>query len=57
MTEKPPYELTNKDRFRVSIYRDVDAFIEKLDSTIKFFTGLEASSSGEDCDDDFVPFI
>lgn len=37
--------------------REVDYFIEKLDSTIKFFTGLESSSDEGNGDDDFVPFI
>jgi len=34
---------------------DVDCFIEHLENTIKFFTGLQNQSEGED--DDFVPFI
>lgn len=39
--------------------RDVDYFIEKLESTIKFFVGLEKGPGGdkESGDDDFVPFI
>ena len=35
--------------------RDVDCFIEHLENTIKFFTGLQNESEGQD--DDFVPFI
>lgn len=46
---------------RASLYfyntkKDVDYFIEKLESTIKFFTSLESTSSSNG-DDDFVPFI
>lgn len=46
---------------RASLYfyntkEDVDYFIEKLESTIKFFTDLENPLSRED-DQDFVPFI
>jgi hypothetical protein len=37
-------------------HRDVDYFIEKLESTIKFFTDLESPPSG-DVAEDFVPFI
>mmetsp|Transcript_42925 Transcript_42925/g.103874 ORF Transcript_42925/g.103874 Transcript_42925/m.103874 type:complete len:496 (+) Transcript_42925:128-1615(+) len=48
---------------RASLYiyntkEDVDYFIEKLESTIKFFVGLENPADGEnEGDDDFVPFI
>ncbi|CAJ1960923.1 unnamed protein product [Cylindrotheca closterium] len=48
---------------RASLYiyntkEDVDYFIEKLDSTIKFFLGLAKGEGGEDQgDDEFVPFI
>lgn len=41
----------------VKIDRDVDAFIEKLESTISFLTGLEGKENGDDSEDDFVPFI
>lgn len=37
-------------------YRDVDIFVEKLDSTVKFFQNLE-NPGNEKVDDDFVPFI
>jgi hypothetical protein len=38
--------------------RDVDYFIEKLESTIKFFTNLESSSDEDGAgENDFVPFI
>mmetsp|Transcript_22272 Transcript_22272/g.48401 ORF Transcript_22272/g.48401 Transcript_22272/m.48401 type:complete len:538 (-) Transcript_22272:202-1815(-) len=45
---------------RASLYiyntkNDVDCFIEHLENTIKFFTGLHNESEGQD--DDFVPFI
>ncbi|CAB9503307.1 Cysteine desulfurase [Seminavis robusta] len=45
---------------RASLYlyntkEDVDTFIEKLESTIAFLTGLEGE--GGQADDDFVPFI
>lgn len=36
--------------------RDVDAFIEHLENTIAFFTGLQDESEDK-ADDDFVPFI
>ena len=36
--------------------REVDVFIEKLESTIEFFASLESSSS-DGADDDFVPFV
>ena len=35
--------------------RDVDFFIEHLEKTIQFFTGLQNQS--EEADGDFVPFI
>ncbi len=37
--------------------RDVDRFIEHLENTIAFFTGLEKQSPEDQKDDDFVPFI
>ena len=38
--------------------RDVDYFIEKLESTINFFVGLEKTADGKnEGEDDFVPFI
>jgi len=47
---------------RASLYiyntkEDVDTFIEKLQSTIKFFKSLEKPPSEDNGDDDFVPFI
>mmetsp|Transcript_78630 Transcript_78630/g.227265 ORF Transcript_78630/g.227265 Transcript_78630/m.227265 type:complete len:489 (-) Transcript_78630:207-1673(-) len=46
---------------RASLYfyntkEDVDYFIEKLESTIKFFASLDSTTSSNG-DDDFVPFI
>lgn len=46
---------------RASLYiyntkEDVDKFVEKLDSTVKFFRNLE-NPSNEEVEDDFVPFI
>jgi len=46
---------------RASLYiyntkNDVDCFIESLENTITFFTGLQNKSEGK-VDDDFVPFI
>jgi len=35
-------------------HRDVDTFVEKLQSTISFLTGIEENSND---DGDFVPFI
>jgi hypothetical protein len=37
-------------------HRDVDKFVEKLDSTVKFFRNLE-NPGNEESKDDFVPFI
>jgi hypothetical protein len=36
-------------------HREVDTFIEKLESTIAFLAGIEDGAIGTD--DDFVPFI
>lgn len=36
-------------------FRDIDVFIEKLEATIQFFTGLEASNN--EGSDGFVPFV
>mmetsp|Transcript_54884 Transcript_54884/g.133292 ORF Transcript_54884/g.133292 Transcript_54884/m.133292 type:complete len:607 (-) Transcript_54884:46-1866(-) len=54
--------ISHSARASLYIYNnkaDVDGFIEKLESTIQFFTGLESTTSGdgEKRDDDFVPFI
>ena len=38
------------------ISREIDVFIEKLKSTIEFFTSLESTSS-DGADDGFVPFV
>jgi len=50
--------ISHSARASIYIYNtksDVDCFIEHLESTIKFFTGLQNESEGDD--DDFVPFI
>mmetsp|Transcript_22596 Transcript_22596/g.39672 ORF Transcript_22596/g.39672 Transcript_22596/m.39672 type:complete len:526 (+) Transcript_22596:48-1625(+) len=47
---------------RASLYmynnkEDVDYFIEHLEKTIQFFSGLQNSEDGDGSDDGFVPFI
>jgi hypothetical protein len=38
------------------LFRDVDYFIEQLEKTIQFFSGISAEGSAGS-DDEFVPFI
>ena len=47
--------ITNLDNTRFCV-RDVDTFVEKLESTISFFRNLEGKE-GAALDDDFQPFI
>jgi hypothetical protein len=45
-------------QFLVHVKSEVDYFIEKLEKTIQFFSGLQNPSDDDnDPNDDFVPFI
>jgi hypothetical protein len=37
--------------------REIDVFVEKLKSTVAFFSGLETAESDSEATDDFVPFV
>ena len=40
------------------VYREIDFFVEKLQSTVEFFQSLEAGGSTRASgSDDFVPFV
>jgi len=43
--------------FLLPISRDIDTLIEKLLSTIRFFTELEGGNGAQGSEDEFVPFI
>merc|ERR1712194_415260 len=51
--------ISHSARASLYIYNtkaDIDSFIEHLENTINFFTGLQ-NESGDKVDNDFVPFI
>ena len=50
--------LTHFFLLRIFLFHpsDIDCFIEHLETTIAFFTGLQ-NQSEDKVDDDFVPFI